>query len=87
MSKDKLRQDKCFTCNQIWKRKRKSGAYEVAYRAETEDGYVTSTEAITRNENSDDVWLQTAAKCLKVHTNQPFGYVGCTCFLLKNLLR
>ena len=59
-------QGKCFAYNQIRKGKRKPGANEVASRVETEDRYVSSTEAITRNENSDDLWLQTAAKRLKV---------------------
>ena len=62
---DNLKQDKCFACDQI-REKRKSGAYEVASRVETEDGCVTLTEAMTRNENSDDPWLQTPAKRLKV---------------------
>ena len=44
----------------------KSGAYEVASRVESEDEYATSTEAMSRNENSDDPWLQTTAKRLKV---------------------
>ena len=60
ISKDNLKQGKCFACDQIRKRK-KSGAYEVASRVETEDGSVTLTEAMTRNENSNDLWLQTAA--------------------------
>ena len=33
---------------------------------ETEDGSVTLTEAMSRNENSNDLRLQTAAKLLKV---------------------
>ena len=53
-----LKQYKCFACNQIREGKRKSGAYEVASRVETEDGYVTSAEAMTSNETSDDLWLQ-----------------------------
>ena len=59
---DDLKLVKCFPCNQIRKRKRKSGACEVASGVETEHGYVTLTDAMTRNENSDDLWLQTAAK-------------------------
>ena len=47
-------------------KEKKSGAYEVASRVETEDGSVTLTEAMTRNENSNDLWLQTAAKRLKL---------------------
>ena len=46
--------------------KEKSGEYEVASRVETEDGSVTLTEAMSRNENSNDLRLQTAAKLLKV---------------------
>ena len=34
------------------RKKRKSGAYGVASRVETEDGYVNSTEVMTRNESS-----------------------------------
>ena len=49
-----------------WGKKRKSGAYEVVSRAETDDGYVTSKEPIVRNENSCDLWLQAAAKRLKI---------------------
>ena len=48
------------------RKEKKSGAYEVASRIETDDGYVTSTEAITRNENSNNLWLQAAPKRLKV---------------------
>ena len=46
--------------------KEKSGEYEVASRVETEDGSVTLTEAMSRNENSNDLRLQTVAKLLKV---------------------
>ena len=53
-----------FCINQI--RGKKSLAYKVASRVETEDGYVTSTEAEMLNENSDDPRLKTEAKCLKV---------------------
>ena len=56
ISKDNLKQDKCFTCNHIRKRKRKSGAYEVASHVETEDKCVNSIKAMTHNENSDDLW-------------------------------
>ena len=45
-SKDNLKQDKYFACNQIKKEERKSGAYEVTTRVETEDGCVTSTVQI-----------------------------------------
>ena len=38
------------------KRKRKSGACEVASRVETEDDYLTLTEAETRNENWEN-WV------------------------------
>ena len=48
-----------------WEKKRKSGAYEVVSRAETDDGYVISKDPIVRNENSYDLWLQAAAKRLK----------------------
>ena len=44
----------------------KSAGYEVASQVETEDGYVTSTEATTHNKNSDDAPLQTAAKRWKL---------------------
>ena len=44
---------------QIRKRKRKSRAYEVASRVQTEDRCITSIEAMSRNENSNDWWLQT----------------------------
>ena len=63
--KDHLKQDQCLHVTKLEKEK-KIGAYEVASRVETKDGSVTSTEAMTRNENSNDPWLQTAAKCLKV---------------------
>ena len=42
-----FKQEKCFVCNQIRKRKRKCRAYEVASRAEAKDEYVTSTEVMT----------------------------------------
>ena len=44
----------------------KSAGYEVTSQVETEDGYVTSTEATTHNKNSDDAPLQTAAKRWKL---------------------
>ena len=44
ISKDNLKQDKCFPCDQIRKRKRKSGSCEVATRVKTEDGSITLTE-------------------------------------------
>ena len=44
----------------------KSAECEVASRVEREDRYVTSTEAMTRNENSDDPRLQTAEKRLEL---------------------
>ena len=47
-------------------KEKKSGAYNVASRVEAEEGSVTLTEAMSRNENSNDSWLQTAAKRLKV---------------------
>ena len=53
--KDNLRQDNCLACSQIRKRKRKSGAYEVASRAEREDEHVISTEGMTCNESSDNL--------------------------------
>ena len=56
----------------MWRNKEKTkkiGVYEVASQVETENGYVTLTEAMTRTENSDDLWLQTAAKLLKVQIN------------------
>ena len=65
ISKDNLKQDKCFACDQSGKEK-KSGAYELASRVKTENGSVILTQAMTSNENSNDPWLQTAAKRLKV---------------------
>ena len=85
ISKYSLKRDKCFACNQIKKRKRKSGAYEVAFRVETEDGYVTSTKAMTRNETSNDLWLQTATKRLKVQISHSDMWAA-DVFLLHNLL-
>ena len=43
MSKDSLKYDKYFTSEQIRKRKRKSGGYEVTPHVEIEVGGVTST--------------------------------------------
>ena len=48
-----------FCMYQIRKRKRKSRAYEVASQVQTEDRCITSIEAMSRNENSNDWWLQT----------------------------
>ena len=65
MFKENLKQKKCLSCNQIRKRKRKGGTQEVISRVQTKDGYVTSTKAMTPNENSYDMQL-TAVKRLKV---------------------
>ena len=43
-----------------------SAGCQVTSWVETEDGYVTSTEATTHNKNSDDPPLQTAAKRWKL---------------------
>ena len=47
-------------------KEKKSEAYNVTSRVEAEDGSVTVTEAMSLNEKSNDPWLQTAAKRLKV---------------------
>ena len=60
------KQYKWSACDQIRKRKRKSGGCVVASQVETEAKIITSTEAKTHNENSDDPWFQTAARPLKV---------------------
>ena len=65
--------------------KEKSGEYEVASRVETEDGSVTLTEAMSRNENSNDSWLQTAAKRLKVQISNSDMWAA-DVFLSQNLI-
>ena len=65
--------------------KEKSGEYEVASRVETEDGSVTLTEAMSRNENSNDLRLQTAAKRLKVQISNSDMWAA-DVFLSQNLI-
>ena len=60
------KQYKWSACDQIRKRKRKSGGCVVSSRVEAEAKTITSTEAKAHNENSDDPWFQTAARPLEV---------------------
>ena len=66
-------------------KKKKSGAYNVASRVEAEEGSVTLTEAMSRNENSNDSWLQTAAKRLKVQISNSDMWAA-DVFLSQNLI-
>ena len=72
ISKDNLKQDQCFACDQIRKTKAKSGEYKVTSRVETKDRSGTLTETMIRNESSSDLWLQTAAKSFKVQINNSY---------------
>ena len=66
-------------------KEKKSGAYNVASRVEAEEGSVTLTEAMSRNENSNDSWLQTAAKRLKVQISNSDMWAA-DVFLSQNLI-
>ena len=48
----------------------------LEHTEETEDGYITSREAMTRNQNSDDLWLQTEVKRLKVQISHSDMWVA-----------
>ena len=66
-------------------KEKKSGAYNVASRVEAEEGSVTLTEAMSRSENSNDSWLQTAAKRLKVQISNSDMWAA-DVFLSQNLI-
>ena len=66
-------------------KEKKSEAYSVASRVEVEDASVTLTEAMSRNENSNDPWLQTAAKRLKVQISNSDMWAA-DVFLSQNLI-
>ena len=66
-------------------KEKKSGAYNVASRVEAEEGSVILTEAMSRNENSNDSWLQTAAKRLKVQISNSDMWAA-DVFLSQNLI-
>ena len=66
-------------------KEKKSEAYNVASQVEVEDASVTLTEAMSRNENSNDPWLQTAAKRLKVQISNSDMWAA-DVFLSQNLI-